>query len=191
MDPRTDQYLALLLAWNRGAGLTAFRNAEEADARGVRPSLQALPLLPESGAVLDVGSGGGFPALPLALARPGLRFTCCEPRPRKAAFLREAGRVLRLDLTVWEASVEEALRGCSASFSAVTVRGVRLRRPLLRGLRGALVPGGALLVWTGGETLGEYRQALHGLGFEGVEERPLVDGSVLLSGNVPRGTPEG
>jgi len=191
VNPKTDRYMELLFAWNRGAGLTAFRDSVEAEARGVRPSLEALPLLPCEGTVLDVGSGGGFPALPLALARPGLRFTCCEPAARKAAFLREAGRALGLVLTVWESSAEEALREGTEVFDAITVRGVRLRRPLLRLLRRALSPGGHLLIWTGGETLREYRNAMSTLDFEAVEARALVDGSTLLSGSVPRGTPEG
>jgi len=191
VDPRIERYLELLFLWNRGAGLTAFRDPAEAMARGVCPSLEALPFLPEDGAVLDVGSGGGFPALPLALARPDLHFTCCEPAARKAAFLREVGRSLGVDLSIWETSAEEALREEAQRFEAITVRGVRLRKPLLRRLLGALVPGGRLLVWTGGDTLEEYRKTLSGLGLRGVESRSLADGSTLLSGAVPRGTPEG
>lgn len=191
MDPRLEQYLNSLFAWNPGAGLTAFRSLSEAEARGVAPALEALPLLPEAGAVLDVGSGGGFPAVPLALARPGLRFTCCEPAAKKAAFLREVSRVLALGLSVKECSAEEFLRGKGAAFDAVTVRGVRLRRPLLRLLAAGLHPGARLLVWTGGETLAAYREAFGLCGFAEIGALPLCEGSTLLHGNVPRGTPEG
>lgn len=191
MDPRVEAYLKLLFAWNPGAGLTAFKDPAEALARGVAPALEALPLLPEAGDLLDVGSGGGFPAVPLALARPRLRVTCCEPAAKKAAFLREVSRALALGLSVKECSAEEFLRVGGSTFDAVTVRGVRLRRPLLRLLVGALGPGGGLLVWTGGDTLATYRAALEGLGLASVGALPLREGSALLHGNVPRGTSEG
>lgn len=186
-----EKYLNLLFQWNKGVRLTAFADRAEATAHGVAPSLEALPHLPEAGEVLDIGSGGGFPALPLALARPALHITCCEPAKRKAAFLRFAGRELAPNLSVAEAMAEEFLRGKPAAFDAVTVRGVRLKRPLLRLLKGALLPGGALVVWTGGETLRAYRLLFESVGMVGLSERPLDEGSTLLCGNVPRGTPEG
>ncbi len=187
-DARLQAYLGLLFRWNPGAHLTAFRDPKEAAARGVEPSLAALPLLPEAGAVLDVGSGGGFPAVPLALARPDLRFTLCEPAPKKAAFLREAARALSLPLEVEERSAQELLGEGAGPFAAATARGVRLRRPLVKKILGAVIPGGRLLVWTGGETLPVYRGLLAAAGFEALEERPLAEGSTLLSGAVPRGT---
>lgn len=191
MDPRLDQFLDLLFEWNRGVRLTAFSDRREALEHGITPSLAALPYLPEFGALLDIGSGGGFPAIPLALARPALRITCCEPAERKAAFLRLMGRELGLGLTVAEATAEAFLRGTPPCFNAVTVRGVRLKRPLLRLLREALLPEGALLVWTGGQTLNAYRLLFQAVGLTNVTESALSEGSTLLTGIVPRGTPEG
>jgi len=185
------ELMPAVLEWNRGVRLTAFSDRGDAQTHGIAPSLAALPFLPESGTILDIGSGGGFPAIPLALARPALRITCCEPAERKAAFLRLVGRELGLGLTVAEATAEAFLRGKAPAFDAVTVRGVRLKRPLVRLLRGAILPGGALLVWTGGETLKAYHKLFQSVGFTRLTEIPLSEGSTLLAGIVPRGTPEG
>lgn len=186
-DPRLEAYLDLLFAWNRAAGLTAFRSREEVVARGVAPSLRALPYLPERGRALDVGSGGGIPALPLALARPGLSWVLSEPSPGKALFLEEVGRRLGLRWEVRRRPVEEVLRE-GERWDAVTLRGISPRRGTFRRLVSSLGEGAVLLLWTGGGRLAEYRPLLAALGLS-LEERPCPEAAVvLLAGRVPRGT---
>lgn len=68
-------------------GLTAIRDLEEARRVHVEDALTALPFLGE-GPVVDVGSGGGSPGIPLAAARPDLRFDLLEATGKKCAFLR-------------------------------------------------------------------------------------------------------
>ncbi len=185
------RYLDMLFAWNRGAGLTAFKDRREALLKGVGTAEAALPLLPERGRVVDVGSGGGFPAVPIAIRRPALEFTLCEPAPVKAAFLRAASRDLDLRLEVVELQATEFLRQGNARFDAATVRGVKLRRPLLKELKRSILPGGALLVWTGSSQAPEYERALKGLGFLPGTPLQLSEGSLLLLARVPRGTSAG
>jgi len=151
-----DRYADLLLRWNRAVRLTGYASTAELLRLGVAPSLEAVDLLPVSGTVLDVGTGGGIPAVPLALARPGLRWTLCEPSSRKAAFLREAARELNLDAVVREEPVEALLQGGAGPWDAVTLRALRLRKRLLRGLAETLNPGGRLLLWTGGGPAERY-----------------------------------
>ncbi len=182
------RYLAMLFDWNKGAGLTAFRDQSEALAKGVVTAEAALPLLPENGNVIDVGSGGGFPAIPIALKRPSLHFTLCEPAPLKAAFLRAVARELGLTLNVRELQVTEFLAERGAIFHAATVRGVKLRPPVLKALKCALAPGGALLVWTGSHRVAQYGAAIKRVGFKDISDAPLEDGSILLCAHVPRGT---
>lgn len=90
------RYGELLLTWNRRINLTAAPSlAALIDAH----FLDAFPLarrLPGPARVLDVGSGGGLPAIPLALLRPALHLTLCEPIAKKQAFLRTAVRELGL-----------------------------------------------------------------------------------------------
>src|SRR5215467_11315416 len=74
------EYVALLLAWNRQISLTAIRNAGEIVRFHFGESLFALKAVPvENGRLADVGSGAGFPGLPLAMACSSLDLTLIEP----------------------------------------------------------------------------------------------------------------
>jgi 16S rRNA (guanine527-N7)-methyltransferase len=87
-DARLERWLAALLST---PGLTAIRDPEEARRVHVEDALAAHDLL-ELGPVIDVGSGGGSPGIPLAAARPDLQFVLLESQRRKCAFLEEATR---------------------------------------------------------------------------------------------------
>jgi 16S rRNA (guanine527-N7)-methyltransferase len=184
-DSEVGTFLALLFRWNKAVSLTAFRGREEAARLGVAPSLAALHFLPESGPALDVGSGGGFPAIPLALARRGLRWTLSEPSERKSAFLREAGRALSLPLDVVGQPVERLLAERPCPWGAITVRGVRLAPGMVGALARALEPGGILLVWTGEEAARTYSAWMEKAGLQ-VSPRDLGPGiGVLVAGRAP------
>ena len=83
-DLRVERWLAALI---ETPGLTSVRDPEEARRVHVDGALEALPLL-EDGPVVDVGSGGGSPGIPLAAARPDLDFDLLESNRRKCEFLR-------------------------------------------------------------------------------------------------------
>lgn len=89
-------YLDLLLKWNRRINLTALRTPDEIISRHFLDSLLLLPHLPETGRLLDIGSGAGFPGLPLKIVRPGLAVDLVEATAKKASFLKEAVRRLGL-----------------------------------------------------------------------------------------------
>ena len=82
-DPRLGRWLEALLA---EPGLTAVRDADEARRVHLEDALAAAELV-ESGPVVDVGSGGGSPGIPIAAARPELRVDLVEAQRRKCAFL--------------------------------------------------------------------------------------------------------
>lgn len=90
-------YLALLAKWNRTYSLTALRDPEKAvshhllDSLAILPAIrERLPLLTSTAGLLDVGSGGGQPGLPLALAEPVLCATLADSNQKKVAFLQQA-----------------------------------------------------------------------------------------------------
>lgn len=178
IEGKMDAFLDLLFEFNDRAALTAFKSREEALRLGVEPSLAALPMLSAGARVLDIGSGGGFPGLCLAIAGDGLSVICAEPAPRKALFLERTSAELELDVEVEVASADEVLRRRN-DFQAVTVRGVRLRRGLVKRLARALPEGGVLLVWSGGDRLVEYRRWMKDEGFD-VEVRPTGPTDSLL-----------
>jgi 16S rRNA (guanine527-N7)-methyltransferase len=85
-----------LLAWNRVTNLTTVTEPAAMARNHYLDSLSAAPFLPPEAALLDVGSGGGFPGLPLHLVRPGLRTTLIDASRKKVSFLRHVIRELGL-----------------------------------------------------------------------------------------------
>ena len=95
---RLDAYLALLAKWNRTYNLTAIREPEQMITHHVLDALAVLPRLPagERLRVLDVGSGGGVPGLPLAIARPQWTIVLVDSNHKKGVFLQQAAIELGL-----------------------------------------------------------------------------------------------
>ncbi len=97
------QYLALLLRWNAKTNLTAVRDEESIVLRHFGESLFAARQLFGDGAedvaesVADVGSGAGFPGIPLKIYAPGIALTLIESQNKKATFLKEVVRGLKLE----------------------------------------------------------------------------------------------
>jgi len=92
-------YLALLLEANQTTNLTAITDPAAAWTRHILDALTLLPVLselPEGAQVIDVGSGGGVPGLPLAITMPHLRFVLLEPTGKKATFLQQTAAALGL-----------------------------------------------------------------------------------------------
>ncbi len=93
------RYLALLLETNRQFNLTAIEDPAEAWTKHILDSLTLLPILselPAGAKVIDVGSGGGLPGVPLAIVLPRLRFTLLEATGKKADFLSRVAAALAL-----------------------------------------------------------------------------------------------
>lgn len=88
-------YAALLYKWNKTYSLTALREEDKAVSHHLLDSLSVLPFVP-AGRLLDVGSGGGMPGIPLAIARPDLRVSLLDSNSKKAAFLQQAAIELAL-----------------------------------------------------------------------------------------------
>ncbi|HUZ95938.1 MAG TPA: 16S rRNA (guanine(527)-N(7))-methyltransferase RsmG [Edaphobacter sp.] len=121
--PRLSAYLDLLLKWNARTNLTAIREPEEIVRRHFGESLFAARHLgAEVDTLLDLGSGAGFPGVPIALLRPEVRVTLAESQNKKAAFLREVVRTLGLTTEVWAGRAEAMPTG--RRFHTVALRAV-------------------------------------------------------------------
>jgi 16S rRNA (guanine527-N7)-methyltransferase len=92
-----EQHLELVAKWNRVHNLTAVRETAQMVPLHLLDSLALLPHIQESWTVLDVGSGPGFPGIPIAIARPATKVTLLDSSHKKCAFLRQAKAELGLD----------------------------------------------------------------------------------------------
>ena len=140
----------LVEKWNRAIALIGFRTEEDRIERYFIEALHASLWLPAEGHVLDIGSGGGTPALPLAIQNPGIHWTLLEPARRKAVFLEEAiGRVTSGNATVVRCRFEDFEP--RTKIAAITTRGVNVAPELFQAAEEWLRPGGRLLFFTGSE----------------------------------------
>ena len=145
----------LLARWGKAVDLEGFKNREERDRRYFAEALASLVWLPKTGRALDIGSGGGSPALPLAAARRSVAWTLVEANERKAIFLEEALREMRVATAVVVRCRYESYTP-ERAFDAVTLRGVAVTDALVRKVASELVPAGRLL-WFSSE--GRLRDA--------------------------------
>jgi 16S rRNA (guanine527-N7)-methyltransferase len=121
--PKLSLYLDLLLKWNARTNLTAIRDPEEIVPRHFGESLFAAQHIGPCDTLLDLGSGAGFPGLPIAVLHPEIRVTLAESQNKKSTFLREAVRTLSLQNTeIWPARVESMPP--ARQFHTVTMRAV-------------------------------------------------------------------
>jgi len=131
-------YAALLLKWNRVYNLTAIRAPQQVITHHLLDSLAVLPYLSDVATLADIGSGGGLPGIPLALANPALAVTSVESVGKKAGFQQQARIELALtNFAVMQDRVENVRP--AALFDAVISRAfselddfVTLTRHLLR-----------------------------------------------------------
>jgi 16S rRNA (guanine527-N7)-methyltransferase len=150
-------HVRLLLAWNRSINLTAVRDPAEVARLHVLDSLTALPLLRAAGArrLLDLGSGGGFPGLPLALALPAEKTLLVESIAKKARFLAAAVEVAAAaDFVAVATSRAEALARDASQrgrWEAVTARAVGALPDLVELALPLLGVGGTLVAWKRGD----------------------------------------
>ncbi len=146
-DPIASQlvvYFQVLSHWNRKINLTSLDDADEAVDRLLLEPLAAAPHVPHGTALIDLGSGGGSPAVPLALATGATRLVMVESRVRKASFLREVLRELGLQGAVETRRFEElaGVEGFDGAFGLISVRAVRLDVALFSAVSGLLQPKG-------------------------------------------------
>lgn len=120
--PHLATYLDLLLKWNARTNLTAIRDPEQIVRRHFGESLFAAQHIGRTNSLLDLGSGAGFPGVPIQLLRPEIAVTLAESQSKKAAFLHELVRTLNLRSEVWPRRAE--LLSADRTFDIVTLRAV-------------------------------------------------------------------
>jgi 16S rRNA (guanine527-N7)-methyltransferase len=151
---KLETYYRLLETWNRKINLSGLNLADpspEALDRLLVEPLVAVRYAPAGAKrMLDVGSGGGSPAIPFALAVPGMRLLMVESKTRKSVFLREATRALEMPGVEVATSRFEALLSrpdLHEAHDLLTIRAVRLERRVLMSLQAFVKPHGQLFLF--------------------------------------------
>ncbi|HEY7059430.1 MAG TPA: 16S rRNA (guanine(527)-N(7))-methyltransferase RsmG [Vicinamibacterales bacterium] len=148
---RLVSFYDLLQRWNRTINLTSLRNPDEAFDRLLLEPLVAAKYLAERPYLMDIGSGGGSPAIPLALALRPLSLVMVESNLRKAAFLREAIRHLEIPAATVVTSRFEDLPAEDRNpplTTLITVRAVKLVREQFAALERLLGPNGRIALFS-------------------------------------------
>ncbi len=177
-------YINILLRWNRKINLTSVRKPEEIVTRHFGESLfAARHLFTESAEpalrVIDVGSGAGFPGLPLKIYAPAIRLTLIESHQRRAAFLSEVIRELKLrDVEVFAGRAENF----AGDADLVTMRAVEKFERALSAAVGLVAPGGRLALLIGARQVATARSAQPQLAWNPARPIPESAGRVLAVG---------
>ncbi len=123
------RYLAHLIEWNKAINLTAIIDPKEIIIKHFVDSLVALVAtsFPQNGVVLDVGSGGGFPGIPLKIVRSDMRLVLVEPIQKKCSFLNSVIGLLKLqDVSTFDGTIEQyAKRPLRHVIDTVVVRALK------------------------------------------------------------------
>jgi 16S rRNA (guanine527-N7)-methyltransferase len=152
-------YVALLLKWNSTISLTAITDPIEICKLHFGESVFATSAVPvREGRLADLGSGAGFPGLPLKIASPEIELTLIESNGRKAAFLSEVVRSLELEgVEVFRGRVED--HAPDRPYEWIVARALGQHDDLLKWATENLAPSGRVVLWLGEDDATAISQA--------------------------------
>jgi 16S rRNA (guanine527-N7)-methyltransferase len=192
---RISQYMDILLRWNARMNLTAIRDPEQIVVRHFGESFflarklseaNALPISSSHGGaprVVDVGSGAGFPGIPLKIARPDITLTLVEAQQRKAVFLKEVLRSLHLDAEVKDVRAEELAKTGSMAADVVTLRAVEKFESILPTAASLVNQDGRMAILIGHSQVDLTRKLLRKWTFDPLLPVPGSSSRAILLGN--------
>ena len=203
LEARLEAYYRLLAVWNTKINLTGLRLAdagpETLDRLLIEPLVAARYVPAAASRMLDIGSGGGSPAIPMALTSPRLRLMMVESKTRKSVFLREAIRALDLrgaDVVTARFEVLLARPELHEAHDLVTIRAVRIEQRTLMALQAFAKPGGLIFLFRGSGSADRPEAVTPPLSWvatypllESLQSRLVVLEKRPTGGGVPRGTP--
>ena len=191
-------YIDILFRWNSRINLTAIRSEEEIVTRHFGESLFAArhlfpnvypvsssvsPVLKDLVRLADLGSGAGFPGLPIKLWAPDIALTLIESNSNKATFLKEISRSLTLTNVDIQNVRAEALP--PATFNVVTLRAVERFTESLAVASTLLAPAGHFALLIGSSQMDQARTALPRLSWDQPVLIPTSQSRIMLIGTVP------
>ena len=154
-------YLAELWEWNKRMNLTGLSSRERVIKELLLDSLIPSPFLPESGRLLDVGSGAGFPGIPLKICKTGLKVHLIEANSKKVSFLKQAIRLTNLcEIEVIRGRIEKDKSLLHPEgYHAITARALAHLSRTLKWCASLLVPGGLIINFQGSQFENALRES--------------------------------
>lgn len=156
-----EEFYHLLSEWNKKFNLTRIIDANDCRVKHFLDSLLGEKLFPEGASCIEVGSGGGFPSLPLMIARPDLRFVLVESVEKKCEFLRTAVEKLALGARVENARAEDLAKKAEfrEKFDVCCARAVARLNTLSEYCLPFVKVGGIFAAYKGSSAMEELAQA--------------------------------
>jgi len=174
-------YLQELLEWNKTFSLTGIKNPDDIIIKNFIDSLTPLPYLDSSGSLLDIGSGAGFPSIPLKISCPELEVQLVEASRKKVSFIKHLIRTLGLEgVSVLHSRVEEMAQP-ERPFRTIISRAFRRPAPLLQLVTPLLEPSTTLIAMLGPTTSAEQNE------LEALALAESLEVSRVVSLELPRG----
>jgi 16S rRNA (guanine527-N7)-methyltransferase len=190
-------YVELLLRWNHKIALTTITDPQEILRLHFGESMFAVNEVPiRHGRLADVGTGAGFPAIPISMAAPKIACVLIESNQKKATFLAEVIRALKLDrIEVFRGRMED-YPASKTQFDFTVCRALGMHNSFLKWSAKQLAPGGKVVYWVGDEDAAKI-SADQAWSWQNPSRIPESQHRALLIGelrtldhpNVPRGTP--
>ena len=173
-----------LLNWNQRINLTAVTDPLEVAVKHYVDSIAAVPFIKPNASLLDAGSGGGFPGMPLKIMLPQLNVTLLEVRRKRVSFLKHALRTMGIaDVSVCGERLETATEylASEGGFDVVVSRAFSNLKVFAVNALPVLKPGGRLLAYKGihGETLQSEMAELEKAATDNDNEKRLPKGGRL------------
>ncbi|MDP2647544.1 MAG: 16S rRNA (guanine(527)-N(7))-methyltransferase RsmG [Desulfobacterales bacterium] len=178
---QADQFAAhaeQMLRWNLKINLTAITNPFEMAIKHYLDSIVPIGMIPSGATLLDVGSGGGFPGIPIKIMRPDVRCTLIDPARKKVSFLKQVVRDLNLkDIEVRQVRVEDLARDGSGKhvFKIITARALAPLETFTALALPLLASDGMIVAFQG--KMQQDKMDVSGSNASGRPELPLAHGS--------------
>lgn len=160
MLAKFDLYYNNLITWNEKFNLTAITERADVDIKHFADSVSGAKYIPQGAKIADVGSGAGFPAIPLKIVRNDISITMMDALNKRVNFLLDTLSVLELDGEAIHVRAEDAARGIyREKYDVVTARAVASTDTLVEYLLPLVKVGGKALLYKGGDVDEELAQA--------------------------------
>lgn len=154
-----ERYALELLSWNKRINLTAVTSPEAIAIKHFLDSLTIAPFIEGNDSLLDIGSGAGFPGIPLKIVFPELQLTTLDAVQKKVLFQRQIGRVLEISFTSIHGRTENIQNDYRRQFQVVVARAFAGLSGFIAEGEPFLAQGGTLIAMKGREGTSELKEA--------------------------------